>query len=1504
MLERKKLRHLKTILCLTLAIVMALPPPFLFAASSNTNHLRMAQIQDSRSNPIRTGLEESLRGALEENTGENRAEHPDVSLNPVSFYIEAFGESISAAKSSLGAPTSVSWAGFLRNELPSVEWQFEHLIRPIQNNLPAFLRFLKSSDAVTSDLLAEARSEIAKEVGLPSDQIFFIRPNDYLVWGLFYGLNDFEGPSGELRPHLGTRGFHVAVPDASGQPVRLLFIRNDLNDFNGLATLAHEVAHSRQDVNALDLYHRNELGRSIIEGLQQDQEYQILLSLAQRETAFGQRVAQVIQDEFRETASTSEQRIPKDLSMQLGSLLWDIDYQQEHLFVRSLRDRMVEAAGEAAAEAALQEVYQRGNLTAVSSALVGSSRYELTSSILDQFRQLQARNERFYQHVGLSLASHFGLGSREYTPRETELLLEFFETLVDLLSKNIAFQKEENDPFSLSEDVIDLAEAYLQGGISREEAPGNIANLFDNFEPDTSESGLEEAEARVQKILQILREGNAKEEGGVLLNLDRLLTPEPHPALVQQAKLVVTEFVQNLSTTDLDMRRVSVRGLQRLMPHAAFRDAMVGTGLVQAAIEHPSYHLMGYPSSDLTGTLSPLIPDERFRNEFSEGVLRLLLLMASSEKSLLRDDAKKLLSAISADPGFYPVLVVQIPTLVDWTIYGDQNNIFLRSDSYELLEAMAKADHRLYWPELLAQVPYILAALPRSPVYASDLLRDILKQMDLAQNPDLQNVLIRGTPLLIKLAYGFAQSSVVRDILLDLSRADNPLFDTALALEVTGRLSKLGDSNLEIRSEASFSLNRMVGKGDFSPVLAAHIPELVSQLSSPEWDARYHAGKILSEMALNPARVFHSALALQIPNLFEPLGHQSDVVAAATNSVVAAFLQGGVAPGVLALHYLVHFPQLAERGEALLRALYLKGFYAAPVYEQAARSVLQSNGSSRWHVESNQGGLVLVESYGRPLDIPADERVPLTDPDGDSIADAKLEIAEENDESSYGGIADQFYRVATLTRDGERQGLLLYQPALTAWESATTQQRQQKGAVFVGMSPYAGQVFFLMPWGELLQIWVNTQELLNDQDRRVREAQAYFKEHQDLSRLMTNLTGNDDDKYFIFQSLIVEMPLEGAFLDEESGLPMSVVAELTSKGVDREEIRPFVNHALAIWLEEVQQEGDLRSLYEMLFHLIYFKILPGEISGYRDVIQVRQGEFNGMQAEQMLNEAIAPDLPPAISAGITKEVAEGGSVGLRRGGVFDVHAKTTWQLLADLETRGRVQTPTAPSLSLGEEGWTLKLLGELQKGTIGIYLNSDAQPLSPDRFGDEFPDGISHLVIKPVPSSGMEEETVTVTQNGPVITTTATALRIEWNNFPRVTISSTITEPKRVLIVTPDGLTKLSLAAVFAGPDGKSPLIIEALAVDDAQKGRVESALRELGLTNIRVHSVKSEFGGNTGEGIATLEMLHWQQNQQTLVVTALTELADIAQFLGVPGAELELFGVEAAAQNSQSVWS
>lgn len=441
------------------------------------------------SGPLQNFLRENsgpIRGGLEEDTvDEDKSEPPSDASAPISLHIKVLGTAIRNAMSSresLGGLPSVGWTGFLRDELPVLAREFKTEIEPIQDDLPAFLRFLKSRDAVPSDLMAEARLEIANKVGLPSGQIFFIRPNDYLAWGLFYDLNNFKGPSGELRPHLNAGGFHVSVPDASGQLVRLLFIASDLNDFAGLSALAHEAAHSRQSISAVDLTQRNELVRSIIEGLQQEQEHQILLSLAESGTAFGQRIAQVIQDHFRETAPPSEQRSAKALSMQLGLLLWGT-YKQEHVFVGRMRNRV--------GDEALQKVYQEGDLTDLISTL-GPSRYQLTDSILDQFRQLQGRNQRFYQNVGLSVASHFGLVSREYTPRETELLLGFFQILVDLLSKNRVFQEEQDESFLFSEEVIDLAEEYMQAGISGTESTVDVTRILDNFQPYSPESGLEE----------------------------------------------------------------------------------------------------------------------------------------------------------------------------------------------------------------------------------------------------------------------------------------------------------------------------------------------------------------------------------------------------------------------------------------------------------------------------------------------------------------------------------------------------------------------------------------------------------------------------------------------------------------------------------------------------------------------------------------------------------------------------------------------------------------------------------------------------------------------------------------------------------------------------------------------------------------------------------------------------------------------------------------------------
>lgn len=77
-----------------------------------------------------------------------------------------------------------------------------------------------------------------------------------------------------------------------------------------------------------------------------------------------------------------------------------------------------------------------------------------------------------------------------------------------------------------------------------------------------------------------------------------------------------------------------------------------------------------------------------------------------------------------------------------------------------------------------------------------------------------------------------------------------------------------------------------------------------------------------------------------------------------------------------------------------------------------------------------------------------------------------------------------------------------------------------------------------------------------------------------------------------------------------------------------------------------------------------------------------------------------------------------------------------------------------------------------------------------------------------------------------------------------------------------------------------------------------------MGLKGIRVHDVQAEFDGNVGEAVTALQMKYWQDGGDTLVITALSGLEEIARFLGVPGVESEFRGVEAAVDRILSVWS
>ncbi len=123
---------------------------------------------------------------------------------------------------------------------------------------------------------------------------------------------------------------------------------------------------------------------------------------------------------------------------------------------------------------------------------------------------------------------------------------------------------------------------------------------------------------------------------------------------------------------------------------------------------------------------------------------------------------------------------------------------------------------------------------------------------------------------------------------------------------------------------------------------------------------------------------------------------------------------------------------------------------------------------------------------------------------------------------------------------------------------------------------------------------------------------------------------------------------------------------------------------------------------------------------------------------------------------------------------------------------------------------------------------------------------------------------------------------------------------QRVLIVTPDGLPKLSAAAVLAAG---SDLQIEVIARDEAHQHRVASGLEELGITNAQVHNLQVEFHGDLRDAVMSLQLKHWQEGRHPLVVTAMSGLEEMATFLGAALPESDVRNLEAVVQRSQSVW-
>ena len=145
-------------------------------------------------------------------------------------------------------------------------------------------------------------------------------------------------------------------------------------------------------------------------------------------------------------------------------------------------------------------------------------------------------------------------------------------------------------------------------------------------------------------------------------------------------------------------------------------------------------------------------------------------------------------------------------------------------------------------------------------------------------------------------------------------------------------------------------------------------------------------------------------------------------------------------------------------------------------------------------------------------------------------------------------------------------------------------------------------------------------------------------------------------------------------------------------------------------------------------------------------------------------------------------------------------------------------------------------------------------------------------------------------------------LLVELYSIPIVEVTEDTVRSKG-LIVTPDGLSKLSLAVALTGPN-KQPLVIEALANNAEHQKHVQSVLEKLGLTSVRVYDLQTDFQGDLNAAVRELGRRQTEQGRQTRVVRASTPLTELLEFLGIPNAISLLKGIEAIIERSQAIWA
>ncbi|MBI3615086.1 MAG: hypothetical protein HY211_01050 [Candidatus Omnitrophica bacterium] len=393
-----------------------------------------------------SGLEEKIKQAFGSSTSPSLVEvgrGATAGLEERGNYADAVNHWIDRLESSLRSlRRKAGKSEAQKSQILVLDKRFKAEIAPLRGDPDALFAYLEKQDRPPSSFQDKVRDELASLSNLPKSQIIFVPPGDLLIWGLM-------GKIDEEKFKANVAGVAVHLKDQSGGRLKhFILVRNDSKDFNGLVTLAHEIAHTQQSDRARGLMYNDPLAKVIAEGFQGYREYEILLLLASRNTSVGRQVKKVIADTLRGMHQGlpllarlhgfhSPRKRSDSLGYSLSGRLWvylgssfgtNPAYEEEREFVRRLIARV--------GIGPVRALYQQGNLKKLRYAPgLGPVRFDALRLAFLKF-DIIGRDFGYRRETTIRFAAETILNSKVWRAEDTRLFLKPFLDGLEGLSFN------------------------------------------------------------------------------------------------------------------------------------------------------------------------------------------------------------------------------------------------------------------------------------------------------------------------------------------------------------------------------------------------------------------------------------------------------------------------------------------------------------------------------------------------------------------------------------------------------------------------------------------------------------------------------------------------------------------------------------------------------------------------------------------------------------------------------------------------------------------------------------------------------------------------------------------------------------------------------------------------------------------------------------------------------------------------------------------------------------